>query len=181
MGGRVHGTSHDGSNTEQCSRPDPARTLITRRRYLMVGTALTLVPGCLGDDDDQSEVEDDVTDDTTDDTTAVDETTPADDDDEEDTEAADDFDDDPDDDTDDTDDDTDDETEVALDVREDYESYILEMEVTHDGPDEEWTQRLYREADIENDRLYQKFEMLGDDGEQGTFEYYIVEGAAYHS
>lgn len=62
-----------------------------------------------------------------------------------------------------------------LDVREDFDSYVLEVEVGHEGPDGAWSQRIYREADVANDRMFQQLEISGDEGEPGVFEQYIVD------
>ena len=161
MDGRVLGTGPEVSDDKGYSRTCSNSTSITRRRYLVVSAALAVVAGCVGDDDSQADAADSRSDDGA---------PPADDD--ESTEDADDS-------TDDSSDDSDVAPEESLDVREDFESYILEMEITHEGPDEEWTQRVYRETDVANERLYQQFEMMGEGGAPGAFEHYLVDGEAY--
>lgn len=154
MTGRTKWVGPDVPNGEEGSRTSSIGASITRRRYLVVGAALPLVAGCVGDTDDPSD----------------DEATPADDD--EVAGTADDSADDP-------SAGSDEESETTLEVREDVDSYVLEMEVTHQGPEGDWTQRLYREADVTNERLYQQLEMAGDEGEAGVFEHFIVDGEAY--
>ncbi len=175
MVGHPHKANPNVSSGDQCRRTCSNSPSIKRRRYLVVGAALTLVGGCLGGDgegggDDQVDATDDDPDGHIDDSTSGDAPTSTDDDDgNEETDHP----------TDDSSDTSDGEAEMALDVREDFESYILDMEVSHDGPDGEWTQYLYREEDVANDRLYQILEMEGDEGQPGAFEHYIVDGEAY--
>lgn len=128
---------------------------MTRRRCLVAGAALIFVSGCLGDDGDADDSPED------------DETIQADDDN---AGTAD---------TDDTTDDASDDSIVEPDIRADFDSYILEMDISHEGPDGEWTQRLYREADIANDTMYHRFEMDGDTDEPAAFDHYIIDGQAY--
>lgn len=140
-------------NGEECRRTPSNSTSITRRRYLVAGAALA-VAGCVGGDDD-----------TPDDESSSSEDDGA-------TGDADDSANDP-------DDDSDGKSEETLDVREDFDSYKLDIETAYEGPDGEWTQRLYREANVVDDQIYQQLEMAGDEGEPGTFEHYIVDGKAY--
>ena len=161
------------SPTGKGSKPtSTAGHSITRRNYLVVGTALATLGGCVGMDDDRAEA---------DDRSDATELLPADDDD--DTDAMDDSADAVTDSVDDSADavteDSEEGDEPPLEVREDFSAYILEIEITYDGPDEAWTQHIYRETDIANDRLYQQFEMMGDEGDPGTFEQYVLEGEAY--
>ncbi len=172
------GLSSEDSTGAGCPRTSSSNASITRRRYLVVGAAFTVVGGCVGDEDDVDAVDSDTDDHATDgdtddhaaDDTADDGAPPADDNnangDADDSVA-------------DSSDDGEEEPAETLDVREDFESYILDMEITHEGPDGEWTQGLYRETDIANDRLYQIFEMVADEGESEAFEHYIVDGEAY--
>ena len=168
-------SSPDAPNGEACDR------MCTRRHYVALSAAFAVVSGCLGTDDTEDRSDDDPPDDETtpvdDDTvtgdaagSSEDEATPPDDD-ADSVDAADV--------ADDPSDDSSIASEEAIDVQEDFESYILEMEVTHEGPDGEWTQRLYREADVENDQMYQQFEMKGGEEGPAEFEHYIVEGEAY--
>lgn len=163
---RRTGPRSDGSSEERRPQQTDSSTPITRRRYLVIGATIAAVSGCVGDDDDGADAADDDTEDHTDDDFSDDETAPGDGDD-----AGDPADDSP--------GDTDGEQEGTLAVSEDYESYILEMEITYEGPEGEWTQHVYREADIANDQLYQNFEMTGDDGDPEGFEHYIANGEAY--
>lgn len=148
MGDLVQGTGPTVPNGEACDTCSNGAS-ITRRSYLLMGGALAVMAGCVGDDESPE-----------DDSGTVDE---------DDTETADDA---PADDG-----ESDDEADMR-DVQEDFDSFILEMHVTLDGPEESWEQELYRETDVVNEHLYQHIEMVMDEDSQ-EFEHYLVDEGAY--